>query len=418
MFNIRDLLENHFLNIFTFFKWLILSIIIGSLVGLIGIIFHHMIEASTTLCLTYRWLLFLLPLGGLLIVFFYRTTHMSDDTGTNLVLLSIRSEENLRLRTAPLIFISTVITHLFGGSSGREGAALQLGGSIAAWLGKCFKVDEKDLRIMIMAGMSAAFSAVFGTPLVAAIFPLEVVSVGVMYYVALVPCIVSSLVAHGIATLLGGHSTYFTLLEIPTLTPLTGIQTTILAMLLAGLSIIFCKILHVTGNLYRKFLRNTYLRIISGGFLVIGLTFICGTRDYLGAGMPIIKSAITGHVVWYAFLLKMLFTAITLGCGYKGGEIVPTFFVGATFGHTISKLIGLNPSFGAGIGLIGLFCAVTNCPISAFILSIELFGGEGMLFFMLTSAISYMLSGYYSLYNKQKIMYSKSKPEFINTLTH
>ena len=180
----------------------------------------------------------------------------------------------------------------------------------------------------------------------------------------------------------------------------------------------FCVFLHKTEHLYKKYLKNRYVRIFVGGCAIVLLTLLVGNNDYNGAGMHTIEHAIEGHVVPEAFLLKMLFTALTIGAGYKGGEIVPTFFVGATFGCLVGPFIGLSPSFCAAIGMIALFCGVTNCPISTLLISFELFGYEGMPYYLLAVAFSYMLSGYFGLYSSQKIMYSKYKTDFINRHTH
>jgi len=268
-----------------------------------------------------------------------------------------------------------------------------------------------------MCGMSAAFSTLFGTPMAAAIFPMEMVSVGVMYYMALVPCVVSSLTAHGVAIILGVAGESFHVTGIPTLSLIPSLQVVLVAVICAFISIGFCGLLHRTEKLYKKFLKNRFLRIFVGGCAVVVLTMLVGTHDYNGAGMHTIEMAVEGHVVPEAFLLKMIFTALTIGAGYKGGEIVPTFFVGATLGCLLGQFIGLSPSLCAAIGMVSLFCGVTNCPISTLLISFELFGFEGMPYYLLAVAFSYMLSGYSGLYRSQKIMYSKYKTDFINRHT-
>ena len=293
-------------------KWILFAILSGLLIGAAGTLFYYCMKYATDTRAGYPWLLFFLPAGGLLIVAAYRFMHDEKDSGTNLVLSAIHSGESIPLKMAPLIFVSTVLTHLFGGSAGREGAALQLGGSIGNSLGRQLKFDEKDQHIMIMCGMSAAFSALFGTPLAAAIFSMEVVSVGIMHYSALVPCVISSLVAHGIAGYFGIMPEQFTLGAIPDFTVLTGGQTALLAVLCAGVSVLFCISLHTAEHLYKKFFQNTYLRILAGGCLIILLTLLTGSQDYNGAGMPVIEACFENEYVPYAFLLKILFTALTL----------------------------------------------------------------------------------------------------------
>lgn len=413
----------------TFIRWLVFATIIGLVAGAVSSAFFYAFAWATGLRTTHPWLLWLLPVGGVAIVLFYRVCRVERDKGTNLVLTTVRENTTLPLRTAPLIFISTVITHLVGGSSGREGAILQIGGSISAFIGRLMHLDDKDSRVITMCGMAAAFSALFGTPLAAAVFAMEVVSVGVMYYAAIVPCVLSSLIGLSVAQLFHVPGTAFTLTEVPGTTPLSLVQVVGMGILFALLSILFCRIMHTASHLYDRFLPNRLVRVIVGGFIVIALTYLVwlwnpGTYDYNGAGEAIIHSAIEGHARPEAFLLKMVFTAITLGAGFKGGEIVPVFFTGATFGCVAAPLLGLPASFGAGLGMVSVFCGATNCPLTSMLLALELFGAsagfplQSLGLFAVSIAVSYMLSGYYSLYSEQKILYSKFRPEFINRKAH
>lgn len=399
-------------------KWIIFAIIVGILVGLCGTAFYFALSLVTVLRTQNTWLIFLLPLGGVGIVAMYRILHNEKDTGTNLVISAIHSDDELPLRMAPLIFVSTLITHLFGGSAGREGAALQMGGSIGNALGKLFRFDDKDKHVMIMCGMSAAFSALFGTPMAAAILPMEMVSVGVMYYIALVPCVISSLVAHGIAYSFGVSNELFLIHYIPKFGIVTAVEISILAILCALVSILFCVLLHKSEDLYKRFFTNPYIRVIAGGCIIIVLTLLVGNQDYNGTGINIISHCINGTVRPEAFLLKMIFTALTLGAGYKGGEIVPSFFTGAAFGCLFGNLLGFSPTLCTAVGMTAVFCGVTNCPITSLLISFELFGYDGMPYFLLATALSYMLSGYFGLYRSQKIVYSKYKTNYINKATH
>lgn len=401
-------------NIVRFIKWIILSCIVGCVVGGIGTLFSYSVEMATRYRTANPWMVWFLPAGGLLIVFCYKHSKMAENKGTDTILESIRSQEYVSGKMAPLIFISTIITHLFGGSAGREGAALQLGGSIGFQIGRVLDLDENDLRIITMCGMSAGFSALFRTPLAATVFAMEVVSVGVMYYSALVPCVIASIIGYSISGYFGMPAPYYNISGIPSLNILPVFQVIILAALCAGLSALFCIALHRSGAIYRKYIKNQYIRIAVGGILMIALTCLFHTTDYLGAGMNIIRDAMTINTRPEAFLLKIIFTVVTLGAGYKGGEIVPAFFVGATFGNTIGGLIGLNPSLGGAIGLMAVFCGVVNCPVTSFVISIELFGMKGALYFLIAAAVSYMLSGYYGLYSNQKIVYSKFRPHYID----
>lgn len=404
-------------HIVIFLKWLLFSIVSGITVGLVGTLFSYCMQFVTDLRTKHPAFLLTLPLGGLLIVGMYHLLHDEKDTGTNLVLSAIHSGEEIPLKMAPLIFLSTLITHLGGGSAGREGAALQLGGSIGSALGKLFRFDEKDKHVMIMCGMSAAFSALFGTPMAAAIFPMEIVSVGIMHYAALVPCVIASLIAHGIATHFGASSHLFHFTGIPDFNMKNAVIIALLAVLCAFVSVLFCIMLHGMGHLYQKYMKNPYLRIAAGGCIVLALTILVGNQNYNGAGMDIISACMEGSVDAEAFFLKMLFTALTLGAGYKGGEIVPSFYIGATFGCLFGNLIGFDPTLCTAVGMSAVFCGVTNAPISSLLISFELFGYEGMPYYLLAIAFSYMLSGYYGLYKSQKIIYSKFKTSYINRKT-
>ncbi|MEG0229480.1 MAG: chloride channel protein, partial [Oscillospiraceae bacterium] len=318
---------------------------------------------------------------------------------------------------APLIFISTVLTHLFGGSAGREGAALQMGGSLGCTIGRIFKVNNESMKILIMCGMSAVFTALFSTPITATVFSIEVISVGVFYHSALVPCLISSISAYFVTTLFSIPKLNFSFLNIPEFSIELVFPIIILAIACGICSIIFCTAIKTTSVLNAKLFKNNYIKIIVGGFIIIVLTLLVNTTDYNGAGMDIIFKAVNGYAKPEAFALKILFTAITIGVGFKGGEIVPTLFVGATFGNIIGGLIGLPPGFSAALGMISVFCGVVNCPIASLILSIELFGSSGILFFAVSICISYVFSGYYSLYSSQKIVYSKLSLKYINKNT-
>lgn len=404
--------------VLTFLRWGIISVLIGAVGGLVGMFFHISVSYANEIFTKYSMILLFLPLGGLLIVFLYKKCKMLTNSGTDSVIASVRGDEGVPFVLAPLIFVSTVITHLLGGSAGREGAALQLGGSIGSNIGKLFRLDSKDMHMVIMCGMSAVFSALFGTPITAAVFALSVISVGIMYYSCLVPCLLSALTAYIITLAAGIEPTHFILAAVPQISVFVVLKTILIAILCAELSIIFCTVMHYTSRYLRIWFKNPYIRIAVGGLVIVALTYIIGTRDYNGAGMNVIINAVeSGRANGWAWVLKIVFTAVTIGAGYKGGEIVPTFFIGATFGCFISSLIGLDAGFGAAVGMIAMFCGVLNCPVASIILSVELFGSHGLILFAIAAGVSYMLSGYYGLYGSQKIMYSKLKAEYINANT-
>ncbi len=396
-------------------KWLIFAALTGLSLGLVGTAFGKGVAMATAFRTNHPQILFALPFAGVLIVWMYQWERKQEHSSTNMVLDAIHAEREIPLKTAPLIFISTILTHLFGGSAGREGAALQLGGSIGNFLGRILRIDENDRRVMIMAGMSAAFSALFGTPMAATVFSMEVVSVGIMHYAALVPCVVASYIAYAVACHFGLTGERFALSTLPDFNVINAGKILFLGLCCAAVSILFCVVLHKTEELFAKKIKNAFVRPLVSGVLIIVLTMILGTTDYLGTGMQVVERAVVDRqVVWCAFLLKILFTAITLSGGFKGGEIVPTFFVGATFGCLMGQILHISPSLAAACGMAAVFCGVTNSPISSLLISLEMFGFEGAPFYFLAIAISYMQSGYYGLYRSQKIMYSKVKTQFIN----
>ena len=397
-----------------FVKWALISCITGLLGGVIGGVLGHGIRIAAAGFQKYNWLLFLLPVSGVLIVWLYQVTGEEKNRGTNMILAAVSSGEKITLPTGPLIFVSTILTHLTGGSAGREGAALQLGGSLGSLIGKMIRLDEKDEKVAVMCGMSACFGALFGTPLAAGIFSMEVFSIGIMYYAALVPCLFASFIGAGVSGLMGLSGEHFTIVEIPGFGLGPAVIIVCLGILCAVLSVGFCLILHGSEHLYRRYFKNPYARILAAAALLICITLLTGSRDYNGSSMGLIEEALEGHVRYEAFVLKMLFTAVTLGAGYKGGEIVPTLCVGATFGCIVGSLLGFSPSLCAACGMAALFVGVTNCPISSLIIAFEMCGFEAMPYFALAIGVSFTLSGYYGLYGSQKFVYSKMKTELIN----
>lgn len=399
-----------------FLKWVAVSVITGILAGLVGTAFHISVSYANEARLAHPWLIFLLPLGGLIIAWMYHFCKLNEYTGTNLIITAIRSDTKIPFSLAPLIFFSTVITVLLGGSVGREGAALQLGGTIGTKIGRLFRVGKKELSLSILCGMSGVFAALFGTPLTASFFAMEVISVGVYYHSSFIPCLFASIIAYKVSLFFKIKPVFFEINAIPQLDFIPIVQVIALAALCAVVSMLFCKTMHETAHLMTRMIKNDYLRNSLGGLIILGLTLLVGSRDYNGTGMDIISRAIGGEAKPEAFLLKILFTAITIGAGFKGGEIVPAFFIGATFGCVTGNLLGMDPGLGAAIGLISIFCGSVNCPIASIFLSYEIFGisGQGLILFAIACGVSYMLSGYYGLYSSQKIMYSKLKAEYIN----
>ncbi|MBR4039463.1 MAG: chloride channel protein [Clostridia bacterium] len=400
-------------------KWLAIASLVGVIVGVIASAFGHTLIAVNNFRVAHPLIILGLPFAGLAIVFLYRYFKDQDDRGTNMVIASIHSSTGIPFRMAPLIFVTTAITHLFGGSAGREGAAIQLGGSIANKMGRKMKLSQNDQHIIVMCGMSAGFSALFGTPLAATIFSLEVISVGIMHYSALVPCVTASMIAHFVADFLKMPPEVFPVAAVPEFAAALFFRTVLMGALFGVCSIVFCMIMHQVEHLLEHHLKNAYVKIFVSGCVILVLCGLLGSDMYLGSGMGIIEHIFhEGETKPLAFLLKMVFTALTIGAGYKGGEIVPSLTIGAALGCVIAPMFGFDVPLAAAMGMIGVFCGVTNCPITSLLISFELFGFAGMPYYLTTVAVSYMLSGYYGLYHAQRIMYSKTETHFINTITH
>lgn len=402
-------------NIRYFLKWTFISAVSGVTIGLAGTLFGLGIQKATAFWKSHSWTLYLLPLVGLLIVWLYRFAHEEKNRGTDMVLDSISSTEEVTPATAPLIFISTLLSHLATASVGREGAALQLGGSLGNLIGKAFRLDEKDRKIAIMCGMSAGFSAIFGTPLAAAVFAMEVISIGVMYYAALVPCVFSAFVGVSVAKFLGLAPEHYEIGLVPEFGASSALLTVLIGILCACVGIFLCVSLHQCGHAYRKVFPNPYIRVLAGSAIFIVLTLLFPARLYNGSGAQIIEMVFEGErIPVYAFLMKILFTGVALGAGFKGGEIVPTLTVGAAFGYLMSLVTGLPVGLCASVGMACLFVSVTNCPVATMFMAFELFGFAAMPYYAIAVAVCFTLSGYYGLYHSQKFVYSKIRTEFIN----
>lgn len=392
-----------------FIKWGLLGALMGIIGGLLGGLFHHALHFVTEIRNEHTWLILLLPLGGLLTVGLYRIFGMRNNRGTNEIIDAILNNETVNPLVAPVIFVATSITHLLGGSAGREGAALQLGGSVASKLGKLLLLKEEERTVLIMSGMSAVFAGLFGTPLTATLFCMEFASVGTLFTPALLPCYLAAFTASSVSSAMGVHAETVMLDEVVKFTFTTNWQVLILSVMIGILGIMMCYFFHKTEHLAAKLLPNPWLRILAGAVIVTVMTLIVGDHRYNGAGMDMALAAVDGHANWYDFLLKMLFTAVTLSAGFKGGEIVPTFCIGATFACALGGLLGLDPGIAAALGLVGLFCCVTNSPITALILSIEMFGSTNLYLFAYVCVISYVISGNWGLYASQIIQFSKAR---------
>ncbi len=398
--------------LFSFLKWSLLGIIIGIVGGVVGSVFHKCIDFATEFRAEHNFVMWFLPLAVLLIVCLYRLFNKCGNIDTNRVLESIRNNKDVPLIMVPLIFVGTVLTHLVGASAGREGAALQIGGGIGYNIGKVFRLNENNMHTVVMTGMSAVFSALFGTPVTAAFFSIEVINVGKISYAGIVPCIISAVTAFSVSNMFGIEPVSFMIPEYDLNAPLV-LKTVLIAIILAVMAIAFCSAIKHTEELFKFLFKNRYIRAISGGLLVLALSFIFSSGDYNGAGMNVIENAMKGIARPEAFIVKLLFTAISIAAGFKGGEIVPAFFVGSTLGCVLGSLLGVDGCLGAAIGFVALFCGVVNCPVASTILAVEVFGSHYIILFAIVCAVSYMMSGRYSLYKSQNIYFSKTEDKKI-----
>ena len=392
--------------------WLVLAAAVGLVCGGVGTAFHLSVEAVTELRGEHGWILWLLPLAGLVIVALYKGTRC-EGMGTNNVIRAVQSGEAVSPLLVPAIFLGTVLTHLCGGSAGREGAALQMGGSIGYNVGRLFHLSDHDRRTATVCGMAAFFSALFGTPLAATLFAMMVEDVGLTFSVAFVPGFLAALVAYGVSLACGISPTRFALADAPALTADAVLKVMVLGAACAVVSRLFCGLLHFTEHELPKRLPNPWVRAAVGGMAVVALSYLMGVGRYNGAGMGVIAAAVEqGEALPWDFLCKALLTAVTLASGFKGGEVVPSFYIGATFGCAVGPLLGLPAGFSAAVGLVAVFCGATNTLIPSILMAYELFQGEGLELVALGCGVCYMLSGYHGLYSSQTFVTEKWASEY------
>ena len=392
--------------------WLVLAAAVGLVCGGVGTAFHLSVEAVTELRGEHGWILWLLPLAGLVIVALYKGTRC-EGMGTNNVIRAVQSGEAVSPLLVPAIFLGTVLTHLCGGSAGREGAALQMGGSIGYNVGRLFRLSDHDRRTATVCGMAAFFSALFGTPLAATLFAMMVEDVGLTFSVAFVPGFLAALVAYGVSLACGISPTRFALADAPALTADAVLKVMVLGAACAVVSRLFCGLLHFTEHELPKRLPNPWVRAAVGGMAVVALSYLMGVGRYNGAGMGVIAAAVEqGEALPWDFLCKALLTAVTLASGFKGGEVVPSFYIGAAFGCAAGPLLGLPAGFSAAVGLVAVFCGATNTLIPSILMAYELFQGEGLELVALGCGVCYMLSGYHGLYSSQTFVTEKWASEY------
>lgn len=380
------------------FKISIITILLGIILGLAGGAFYLCIKGATGVRQAHTAVLFLLPLGAALITLFYKYFEKESDGGTNRVIEAAYSDSPVSIKMAPAIFISTVFSHFCGASVGREGAALQLGGSVGYNIGRAFRLSDEEKRMCVVLGMSACFSALFGTPMAAAVFALEIAIVGRMDLRWLLPSILASYVARFTARAIGAPDMKMKLARSASFTGLNIFAMIVIAAACGIVAWLFVTLLHRC----KPGIRNPYVNAVVLGAIVLGLSFIFRGQTYNGAGVELIPQFMEGQAAPWQFAVKMLFTLLSVWAGYRGGEIVPSFYIGAALGAALGNLVGLDPALSCAIGMVSLFCGVTNCPIAAFIIGIEIFGATAAPFFLVAAAVAFACSGKAGLYTTQK----------------
>jgi len=386
-------------------RWALLGGLAGGLAGTASWIFLTALAWATATRLAHPALLYALPLAGLAMGWLYYRLGGTAALGNNLVIDEVNSNRTrIPLRMAPLVLLGTIVTHLCGGSAGREGTAIQMGASLADGLRRLLGLTGEDRRLLLMAGISGGFGSVFGVPAAGFVFGMEVQGIGQIRYEGIVPCLVAAFVGDWTARAWGTpHSHYPPLAATPV--DLLLFAKIVVAGIAFGLtSLLFVELTHGIKLLVGRSSRWTPLYPVIGGLTLIGLTWLVGTRDYLGLSLPLIATSVEGgSVTPWAFALKLLFTAVTLGTGYLGGEVTPLFVIGATLGHTLSTPLALPAPLLASIGLVAVFAGASNTPLACAIMGIELFGGGAAPYLFLGCVVAYLASGHRGIYLTQRI---------------
>ncbi|MEO6316336.1 MAG: voltage-gated chloride channel family protein [Chitinophagaceae bacterium] len=412
-------------------KWTVLVLLTAISTGSVVALFLWLLEKVTLLRWQHSWFLYLLPVAGVLIYFLYKLAGRNAEAGNNLIIEEIHKPgAGVPARMAPLVLFTTLITHLFGGSAGREGTAVQISGSFGALLARKLHLTAAETRILLLTGIAAGFGSVFGTPVTGAVFALEVLAIGTIRYDAVLPCLAASLLADITCTAWGIHHTQYHInmaAELSRLVPFVQVDILLLAKALcAGVafglaSYLFIRLQHTIKHYSNQYITYKWLIPAIGGALIILLCFITGTRDYLGLGVvsnqpngiSIVAAFHAGGVTNWSWLWKIIFTAITLGMGFKGGEVTPLFFIGAALGNTIAMLSGAPVDLFAALGFIAVFAGATNTPLACTLMGVELFGGEYLLYYAIACFAAYYCSGQSGIYTGQRTAVSKiNNPDY------
>ncbi|MGX7192836.1 voltage-gated chloride channel family protein [Enterococcus moraviensis] len=385
-------------------KWFLITLLIGLIMGTLSAFFLKSLELVTQIRVDNPFLILLLPFSGAIFAFLYKKYGKNAIRGNNLVIDQANGEqENIPLRLIPLTLFGTITTHLFGGSVGREGTAVQMGGAVSDAVGRIFQLDKVEREIVIISGISAGFSSVFGTPLAGTIFGLEVLIIGRLRSDGLFPSFFAAFFANFVTESFGVTHTHYNMGQIPTWSLSLFLKLMIAGVCFGLVGWLFSRSVVWIKKIYANWVENIVLRNFIGGIIVIAFVFILQTQRYLGLSLPLLTDAFNGENHWFDFIGKLFFTVLSLGAGYQGGEVTPLFEIGATLGGSLALLLHVSIPFLAGLGFIGVFSGATNTPIACFIMGIELFGSDAALFFFMICLISYMCSGNAGIYSAQKV---------------
>ncbi len=384
-------------------KWLGLSIILGCLVGAASAAFLNLLHLATNYREANLWIIYFLPLAGLLIGFSYHYYGKEAVKGNNLLIEELQSPKKIiPLIMAPLVFIGTIVTHLFGGSAGREGTSVQVGGAIADQFTKVLKLKPRDRKIILICGISAGFASVFGTPLAGAVFGLEVFVIGSLLYTAILPSFISAVVAHYVCLQLGAHHTHY---EVPNVPPIDLLKAgyCLATGILFGLAARSFSVLNQKLSGIFKKIKYPPIRPVVGGIIFLAIIIGFGAYRFLGLGLPEISAAFTKQEKYYTFAVKIALTALTLSAGFKGGEVTPLFFIGATLGSFLSVFVPLPVGLLAAMGFVAVFSGAANTPLACIFMGIELFGAATGVYIALACVMAYIFSGHSGIYESQSI---------------